>query len=45
MDGLITSQFDTAPKRARGIAALNLSLITSQFDTAPKQQAGGSQKA
>ena len=34
--GLITSQFDTAPKRAAGGAVGTERLITSQFDTAPK---------
>ena len=33
---LITSQFDTAPKRNNSYVQILRSLITSQFDTAPK---------
>ena len=34
--GLITSQFDTAPKQGHRCRRRERSLITSQFDTAPK---------
>ena len=36
MDGLITSQIDTAPKRGMRDVRTVLRLITSQIDTAPK---------
>ena len=35
--GLITSQFDTAPKHLAQGNPLRVRLITSQFDTAPKR--------
>ena len=35
---LITSQIDTAPKRAKEFGNRDISLITSQIDTAPKRE-------
>ena len=35
---MITSQFDTAPKRNKAGDRFAASLITSQFDTAPKRE-------
>ena len=37
LGSLITSQIDTAPKRASSAYAKKSRLITSQIDTAPKQ--------
>ena len=36
--GLITSQFDAAPKPGPSPSARGTRLITSQFDTAPKRE-------
>ena len=40
VQGLITSQIDTAPKQVNGSLLRIERLITSQIDTAPKHKAG-----